>query len=242
MCGRYTITVSLEELMIRYMIGAVSVPYHRPKYNVAPGQMILAVVNDGKQNRLGELKWGLIPPWADNPKVGYSMLNARSETASTKPAFKTPLQRKRCLIPADGFYEWKNESGNQKKQPMRIVRKDRSLFSMAGLYETWIAADGTTVSSCTIMTTGANSLMEPIHDRMPVILHPEDEALWLDRRVQEPQALIQLFSPYASDELEAYPVTAAVGNVRYDEPDCINPIELPTKDPVEGNGGQMELW
>ncbi|MUT66841.1 SOS response-associated peptidase [Paenibacillus sp. NEAU-GSW1] len=240
MCGRYTITVSLEELMLRYMIGAVSVPYHRPKYNVAPGQMVLAVVNDGEQNRLGELKWGLIPPWADSPKVGNMMLNARAETAAAKPAFLTPLRRKRCLIPADGFYEWKKEAGGKTKQPMRIVRKDRSIFSMAGLYETWKAADGTTINSCTIMTTAPNSLMAPIHDRMPVILRPEDEPFWLDRSVQEPSALERLLRPYASEELEAYPVTSSVGSVRYDEPDCIEPITLTATDPDENE--QLGLW
>lgn len=222
MCGRYTITVSLEELMIRYLIGDTKVPYHRPKYNVAPGQQIMAIINDGTQNRLGELQWGLIPPWADSPKAGYNMLNARSETAATKPAFQAPLRRKRCLIPADGFYEWqKNDTG---KQPMRIVLKNRSLFSMAGLYETWVAPDGTKINSCTILTTTPNELMAPIHDRMPVILHREDEPLWLDRNVQEPHAVEHLLRPYASDELEAYTVAPEVGNVRHDEPSCIEPI------------------
>ncbi|WP_042160157.1 SOS response-associated peptidase [Paenibacillus gorillae] len=238
MCGRYTIAVTLEELMIRYMIGAVTVPYHQPKYNVAPGQMVLAIVNDGKQNRLGELKWGLIPPWADSPKVGYMMLNARSETAASKPAFQTPMRRKRCLIPADGFYEWKKDAAGKGKQPMRIVRRDRSIFSMAGLYETWMAPDGTTVNSCTIMTTAPNALMAPIHDRMPVILHPDDEQLWLDRSVQEPHELQRLLQPFPADELEAYPVAAAVGNVRHDEPNCIEPISLETGSQDE----QLGLW
>lgn len=208
--------------MIRYIIGTASVPYHRPKYNVAPGQQVLAIIHDSKQNRLGELKWGLIPPWADSPKVGYTMLNARSETAASKPAFQSALRRKRCLIPADGFYEWMMTATG--KQPMRIVRKDRSLFSMAGLYETWTSPDGTTINSCTILTTAPNTLMAPIHDRMPVILRPEDEAFWLDRSVQEPHALERLFHPFAADELEAYPVAAAVGSVHHDTSDCIEPI------------------
>ncbi|WP_201001115.1 SOS response-associated peptidase [Paenibacillus glycanilyticus] len=232
MCGRYTITVSLEELMIRYMIGETKVPYHRPKYNVAPGQQVLAIINDGQRNRLGELQWGLVPPWADDPKIGNKMLNARSETAAEKPAFKTPLRRKRCLIPADGFYEWKKTDGG--KQPMRIVRKDRSIFSMAGLYESWLAPDGTTtVSTCTIMTTSPNELMAPIHDRMPVILRQEDEPFWLDRTVQDPQALQRLFLPYAAEELEAYPVSSAVGSVKNDTAECIEPVNP---------GSQLHLW
>ncbi len=222
MCGRYTITVSLEELMMRYMIGVTNVPYHRPKYNVAPGQMIAAIVSDGKTNRLGELKWGLVPPWAEDEKIGNKMLNARAETAAEKPAFRGPLRRKRCLIPADGFYEWrKDENG---KQPMRIVLKQGGLFSMAGLYETWVAPDGRRVNSCTILTTEPNALMAPIHNRMPVILRAEDEALWLDRSVEEPAKLQHLFAPYPDDALEAYPVGQAVGSVRHDEPSCIEPL------------------
>lgn len=223
MCGRYTITVMLGELMLRYGIEAASLPGHRPKYNVAPGQMIAAVISDGKTNRLGELRWGLIPPWAEDEKIGNRMLNARAETAADKPAFRGPLRRKRCLIPTDGFYEWrKDESGG--KQPMRIVMKHGGLFSMAGLYETWTAPDGRRVHSCTILTTEPNALIAPLHNRMPVILRPEDEALWLDRTVEDPAELRHLFAPYPGDEMEAYPVGQAVGNVRHDEPDCIEPL------------------
>ncbi|QYR23709.1 SOS response-associated peptidase [Paenibacillus sp. sptzw28] len=224
MCGRYTITVSLEELMLRYWIGDTAVPFHRPKYNVAPGQMVLAVVGDGTRNRLGELKWGLVPSWADDPKIGNKMLNARSETVWDKPAFKQLIRRKRCIIPADGFYEWqKNSSGS--KQPMRIVMRSRSLFSMAGLYDTWVAPDGRKVSTCTILTTAPNELMAPIHDRMPVILEREDEALWLDRAFNDQRRLNQLLRPFPAEELEAYPVSAAVGSVANDEPSCIEPIK-----------------
>ncbi|GGG12812.1 SOS response-associated peptidase [Paenibacillus abyssi] len=222
MCGRYTITVTLEELMLRYMIGDTAVPYHRPKYNVAPGQMVLAVIHDGTKNRIGELRWGLIPSWAEDEKIGSRMLNARSETVASKPAYKQPFLRKRCLIPADGFYEWqKTETG---KQPMRVVRKDRAIFSMAGLYDTWVAPDGRKISSCTILTTQPNELMAPIHDRMPVILRPEDEAAWLDRCNQEPSLLQQLLLPFPSEALEAYPVAAAVGSVKNDDPMCIEPL------------------
>jgi putative SOS response-associated peptidase YedK len=233
MCGRYTITISLEELMLRYMIDETSVPFHRPKYNVAPGQFIFAVIHDGKRNRLGELKWGLIPPWADDPKIGYMMINARAETAADKPAFREPLKRKRCIIPADSFYEWRKEDGGKRKQPMRILKRDRSVFSIAGLYETWLSPDGEKISSCTILTTEPNDVVAPIHDRMPVILRPENEALWLDRSMQDSKELRTLFVPYPERELEAYPVGAAVGNVRNDDSSLIAPNKVE---------GQMELW
>lgn len=225
MCGRYTLTVTLEELMVRYMIDETTVPFHRPKYNVAPSQQVLAVVSDGGRNRLGELKWGLVPPWADDPKIGFMMINARAETAASKAAFKKPLRSKRCLIPADGFYEWKKIEGGG-KQPMRIVLKNRGLFSMAGLYETWTAPDGTKVNSCAILTTTPNELMAPIHDRMPVILRPEEEALWLDRGRQDADSLLPLLRPYDEREMEAYAVPPAVGSVRNDSPELIERITV----------------
>ncbi|AJY76484.1 SOS response-associated peptidase [Paenibacillus beijingensis] len=222
MCGRYTLLVTLEELMLRYMIDGTIIPHHRPQYNIAPGQMVLAVISDGSRNRLGELKWGLIPPWVDDPKIGSKMLNARAETAAAKAAFAAPLRRKRCLIPADGFYEWqKREDG---KQPMRIVLRSRSVFSMAGLYETWLSPAGEKISTCTVLTTRPNELMAPIHDRMPVILRPEDEALWLDRSVQRPEATRQLLIPYPAEEMEAYAVSKEVGSVRNDSPACIEAL------------------
>lgn len=217
--------------MVRYMIDETMVPFHRPKYNVAPSQLVLTVINDGHSNRLGELKWGLIPPWADNPKIGFQMLNARSETAASKPAFQAPLRRKRCLIPADGFYEWKTTA--QGKQPMRFVLKSRALFSIAGLYETWLSPEGTKINSCTILTTTPNELVAKVHDRMPVILRPEDEQLWLNRAVTDVHAITPLLRPYASNEFEAYPVSAAVGNVRNDEPALIEPYRTDE---------QLELW
>lgn len=216
--------------MVRYMIEETTVPFHRPKYNIAPSQQVLAVINDGQANRLGELKWGLIPPWADDPKIGFQMLNARSETAATKPAFSAPLRRKRCLIPADGFYEWKTTAHG--KQPMRIALKSRALFSMAGLYETWISPDGSKINSCTIMTTTPNALVAPIHNRMPVILRSEDEELWLDRST-DLERLTPLLRPYNHNDLEAYPVSPAVGSVRNDDSSLIEPYA--TTD-------QLELW
>jgi len=231
MCGRYTLIVTLEELMVRYMIGDTTIPFHRPKYNIAPSQQVITIINDGKQNRIGELKWGLIPPWAESQKIGYTMINARAETAASKPAFSSALRRKRCLIPADGFYEWKPAAGG--KQPMRIVLKSRSIFSMAGLYETWQSPDGSKIHSCTILTTEPNRLMSSIHDRMPVILRPQDEARWLDRTLQDPMDLRQLLVPYDSNELEAYSVSPDVGSVKNDGPSLIEAFS---------SGEQLKLW
>ncbi|WP_168121937.1 SOS response-associated peptidase [Paenibacillus sp. HB172176] len=234
MCGRYTLTITLEELLMRYGIDETTIPYS-PKYNIAPRQMVLAIVHDGSKNRMGELSWGLVPPWADDPKIGSGMINARAETAAAKPAFKDALKRKRCLIPADGFYEWQEieQNGKKRKQPMRVVAKDRSIFSLAGLYETWQSPGGDKLSSCTILTTTPNELMKPIHDRMPVIVHERDEALWLDRSVQDPARLERLLAPYPSHELEAYPVEAAVGNVRNDDASLIAP---------QAEDEQLRLW
>ncbi|SFI30175.1 Putative SOS response-associated peptidase YedK [Paenibacillus sp. UNC496MF] len=222
MCGRYTITVTLEELLLHYWISDSNAPYQQPKYNVAPGQMVLAVIHDGEKNRLGELKWGLVPSWAETTKLAAKMINARSETVWEKPAFRKLMERKRCVIPADGFYEWRQEEG--RKQPMRIVRRDRKLFSMAGLYDTWISPDGVKLSTCTVLTTAPNELMEPIHNRMPVILRPEDEATWLDRSERDNATLNRLLRPFPSELLEAYPVGAQVGSVAKDDESCIAPL------------------
>ena len=224
MCGRYTLVASLEELMARFLVEETSIPHHHPRYNIAPMQMVLAVISDGSRNRLGELKWGLVPSWADDPKIGSRMLNARAETAASKPAFREALRRKRCLIPADGFYEWQHTG--TAKQPLRIRLRGGAPFAMAGLYETWTSPAGERLSTCTILTTQPNELMAPIHDRMPVILRPEDEPLWLNRAIQDPARLQHLLCPYPSSELEAYPVSPIVGQVKNDVPACIEPLIL----------------
>jgi len=225
MCGRYTITVTLEELLMRYQIDPFFPLYHRPKYNVAPGQMVVAVINDGANNRIGELKWGLVPEWSKDEAAGFKMINARAETVAEKPAYRTAFERRRCLIPADGFYEWKKKQDGS-KQPMRITMKDESLFSMAGLYESWTAPDGRKVSTCTVITTTPNRLMTDIHDRMPVILPPEQEAIWLDRSIRQTSLLIGLLRPYPAERMTAYPVAAGVGNVRNDSPECIRKLTI----------------
>jgi len=205
--------------MLRYWIAESKLPFHQPRYNVAPGQMIPAIIHDGAKNRLGELRWGLVPSWAEDQKSGYKLINARSETVHSK--FYNLVSRKRCLIPADGFYEWKT-SGTS-KQPMRITLQSRELFSMAAIYDTWISPDKQRLSTCSILTTAPNSLMAPIHQRMPVILKPEDEGLWLDPRVNDVTKLRRLFHPYPPEEMNAYAVSTRVGNTKFDDAACLEP-------------------
>jgi putative SOS response-associated peptidase YedK len=156
--------------------------------------------------------------------MAYQMLHARAETLTEKPAFKASFQRKRCLIPADSFYEWKRVG--KAKQPMRILFKNRELFSLAGLYDTWVSPDGTKISTCTLITTTPNELMADIHDRMPVILRKQDERLWLDRTITDTEVLRPLLKPYPAEEMFAYPVGSRVGNVRNDDAELVKEVKL----------------
>lgn len=212
MCGRYTVTVSMEELMMRYFINDTAIIHYAPMYNIAPMEMVPAIINDGSKNRLGELRWGLLPSWAKEDKNAGKMINARSETVLEKASFKRLIRTRRCIIPADGFYEWQKK--DNKKQPMRIMMRDGAIFSMAGLYDIWTSPEGNKISTCTVITTAPNRLMADIHDRMPVILRPEDEEEWLKRTPNESPALLKLLKPYDDTLMRAYPVTTEVGNVR----------------------------
>jgi putative SOS response-associated peptidase YedK len=223
MCGRYTLTVSLDELITYYELGeSTQVSYHKPRYNIAPTQQVLAVIHDGERNRLGELRWGLIPKWAKDPKIGVQMINARAETLSEKPAFQSAFERRRCLIPADSFYDWKQTTTG--KQPFRIHLNDRALFSFAGLYDTWTSPDGQKISSCSIITTTPNDLMATIHHRMPVILQRHEEQDWLNRQQTNSKLLAPYLVPYPSEQMVAYPVSAKVGHIRNDDETCILPM------------------
>lgn len=224
MCGRYTITITIDELLFRYMVDATSTPFHIPRYNVAPMQMIPAIIYDGRTRRLGPLRWGLVPAWAKDEKIANHTINARSETLMEKASFKHIVRKKRCLIPADSFYEWKVV--NSSKQPMRIMLKSKKVFSMAGLYDTWIhPQSGEKISSCTIITTPANRFMQPIHDRMPAILREEDEHRWLSDQITDEHELLTLLRPYPDEEMTAYPVTTLVNKVQNDSPQCVTPSE-----------------
>ncbi len=222
MCGRFTLYTDFDHILDYYEIEhPINFVFH-PRYNIAPTQQLLAIINDGKHNIAGFLKWGLIPSWAKDEKNSAKLINARAETLLEKPSFRQLIQRKRCIIPADGIYEWKQTE--QGKQPMRIVMNNQAVFSMAGLYDTWIAPDGTKVSTCTIITTRPNRLIETIHDRMPVILQKKDESLWLDRRHNNMTDILALLTPYDAESMSAYPVSPMVGNIRNDSPECVNSL------------------
>lgn len=223
MCGRFTIFTEVDELIIRYIIENSAVDKYAPKYNAAPMQMIPAVIAGQGGNRLGMLRWGLVPSWSKDPKIGSMMINARAETLTEKPAFNRLLSSRRCIIPANGFYEWKKSGGS--KQPYRIVLRDDDVFSFAGLYDIWADANGDKLSTCTIITTEPNALMADIHNRMPVILRREDEAEWLNRDNRDVPALQALLEPYDPSKMRAYPVSAAVGNVRNNYPELLEEVK-----------------
>lgn len=191
-----------------------------PRYNIAPTQDIPDVITSGG-NQLVMFRWGLIPHWAREISIGSKMINARGETLREKPSFRSSLQRRRCLIPADGFYEWKREGST--KQPYRITLKNSELFGFAGLWDSWTAPSGEVINSCTIITTSPNELLEPIHNRMPVILSPAAEEMWLDPSISDSLLLENLLKPYPAELMQAYQVSSAVNSPRNDNPECITP-------------------
>jgi putative SOS response-associated peptidase YedK len=221
MCGRFTLTTDLDQLEERFSFHTANLAF-KPHYNIAPSQQILAVI--GAEERRAELlRWGLIPSWAKDPSMGDRMINARAETVAEKPSFRRALQKRRCLILADGFYEWKKEG--KKKTPMYITLKSHEPFGFAGLWETWKSPDGEAIHSCTIITTTPNALMEPIHNRMPVILTHDAEARWLNRTIEDPERLLPFLAPYSADAMEAYAVSSAVNSPRNDAAECIQPLD-----------------
>lgn len=224
MCGRFALYADYDTLLKRFDIEetAIGQAAYEERYNVAPSQEILAIISDGQNNRLGTLRWGLIPPWAKDQKIGYKMINARGETAAEKPSFRHAFKKKRCLIPANAFYEWKKDASG--KKPMLIHLAQDELFAFAGLWETWKSPEGKTIHSCTILTTGPNELMADIHDRMPVILTKKAERVWLDPEIQDPEVLKELIKPYASGELQAYEVSEAVNSPKNEGAELIREI------------------
>lgn len=219
MCGRFTLTTDLERLEERFGFRAAALAY-APRYNIAPSQPVLAVIA-AEERRAGFLRWGLIPSWAKDASMGDRLINARAETVAEKPSFRRALQKRRCLVLADGFYEWKKEG--KRKTPMYVTLKGREPFGFAGLWETWRAPSGESIHSCTIITTAPNRLLETIHNRMPVILPREQETLWLDRTVEDPAVLTAVLAPYPAEEMEAYAVSPVVNSPANDSPACIAP-------------------
>lgn len=221
MCGRYTnhTPAKIYAQIFNATLDGIETP---PRFNIAPSDNVLAcrVDADGKR-KLVTLKWGLIPFWAKEPKIGYKMINARAETVATKPAFRAAFRHRRCLICADGFYEWKPTKHG--KQPYHIRLIGGQPFAFAGLWEHWEREDQT-IESCTVIVTDANELVNPIHDRMPMILSPDDYDRWLDPTNANSSELQQLLQPFPADEMESYPVGKAVNRAGLDEPRMIEPI------------------
>jgi putative SOS response-associated peptidase YedK len=216
-CGRFTLRTPAK--VLAELFDVANVPDREPHYNIAPTQAV-AVVRlqaGGEGRELARMRWGLIPAWAGDPAIGNRLINARSETVATKPAFRQAFRSRRCLIPADGFYEWERLSG--RKQPYYIRLKGDRPFGFAGLWEKWERAE-VPIESCTILTTQANELVGSIHDRMPVIISPDDYALWLDPRCQDSRKLEALLRPFPAAEMTACPVSMLVNNPRNDLERC----------------------
>lgn len=223
MCGRYTLTMTPEELkrLFRYL----ETPNFPPRYNVAPTQPIPIVRADHGERHFVLVRWGLIPGWVKDPASFTLLINARSETAAEKPAFRSAMKYRRCLVPASGFYEWRRVG--KEKQPFYIRPRDGGIVGFAGLWEGWMGADGSEVDTAAILTTGANRLMTPIHDRMPVVIPPSEFDRWLDVDGHRPADVADLLRPAPDDLFEAIPVSSRVNAVRNDDPGVIEPLSEP---------------
>lgn len=222
MCGRFTLKTPTETLA---EVFEVPVPQDlQPSFNIAPSEALVTVRADEQKAKreLALLRWGLVPSWSNDPKVGNKMINARSETVATNGAFRSAFRRRRCLVLADGFFEWQRQE--KRKQPFYIHMKDDSPFAFAGLWEVWEGKDGTVLETCTILTTEPNDLMSPIHNRMPVILKPADYDLWLDPEMQDAEPLKALLRPYPKSKMEAYPVSQLVNSPSNDTPENLEPM------------------
>lgn len=220
MCGRYTLLGDQLELLDEFDLEEPIDDFHQ-SYNVAPGQNVLAIIHDGKKKRAGYLRWGLVPSWSNDPKIGYKMINARSETADVKPSFKQLMARKRCLIVADSFYEWQQKEGE--KIPQRISVEGRKFFAFAGLWDKWTQGDET-LFTCTILTKDSHGFMQDIHHRMPIILPKGEEDRWIDPREYKPVQAKQLLHSFSDPSFTAYPVSTYVNTAKNNDEQCIAPI------------------
>jgi len=221
MCGRFSQTQPAQAIAKIFQVAEV--PPLKPRYNIAPTQSVVTISQTIAQpdRQLRMLRWGLIPSWAKDKKIGVRLINARAETAAEKPSFRSAFQRRRCLVLADGFYEWQKQEKEQPKQPYYCHLKDGHLFAFAGLWERWQDTTGETIKSCTILTTQPNELMRSIHNRMPVILNPKDYDLWLNPQVQKMELLQPLLRSYPSEEMSTYPVSKLVNKASNDRSECM---------------------
>ena len=210
MCGRYAQRTEPKRLAREFKVAEA--PEAQPRYNVAPTQEVLGVRESPGGREMRYFKWGLVPAWAKDTSMGARLINARSETVAEKPAFRQAFRQRRCIIPADGFYEWQRTGG--RKQPFFFRMRDERPFGFAGLWERWEGEGGEVLNSCTILTTEANEVLRPVHDRMPVILHPEDYELWLDADARKLELVREVLRPYPAGEMVGYPVGASVNSPR----------------------------
>lgn len=221
MCGRFVLIANPSAVQQAFNL-AVPPAQMQPRYNIAPTQPVAVITNENPQE-VTYHKWGLIPSWAKDMSMAAKMINARSESAAEKPAFRSAFRRRRCIIPADGFYEWKEQGKD--KTPMFIHMNDQSLFGMAGLWEIWHDPDGGELRTCSILTTDANPFMQQYHHRMPVVLHKDDYPLWLSSK-EEPLPILQgLMQPWSDDNFAAYAVSKAVNKPANDSPQLIEPVD-----------------
>lgn len=223
MCGRFQLSVKGRHISERFNVEVFD-EFYKPNYNCAPSQK-LPVISNAEPGKLSYFKWGLIPFWAKDPKIGYKMINTRAESIAEKPSFRNAFKRRRCLVPANGFYEWKKD---QNKSPYRILLKKEELFAMAGIWETWKDGEDNLVHTFSIITTTPNSLMESIHNRMPVILSPQDEEKWLNE--DDENLLKDLLKPFDEKSMEAYPISKRVNSPVNNDPDIVLPIEAEGQD------------
>lgn len=222
MCGRFTLFAPGN--VLARMFGIEDAPVLAPRYNIAPSQPVVSVrvAPDGGGREFAPLRFGLIPSWSKDPSIGDRLINARAETVSVKPSFRSAFRRRRCLVPADGFYEWRRTPG--RKQPHYIAFRDGRPFAIASLWERWEGPDGSAVETCALITTAANDVVSPIHDRMPVILDPKDFDLWLDPEAKANESLTSLLRPFPAEDMTAFPVGFRVNDPKVDSPACIVPL------------------
>jgi putative SOS response-associated peptidase YedK len=225
MCGRYRLS-RRKQLVEEYFDAASDAEDWSPRYNVAPTQAVPVILQNPKEpvRELSLMRWGLIPSWAKDPSAAASMINARSETATTKPGFRDAMKSRRCLIPADGFYEWMRTG--KAKQPYCFEVGEGELFTFAGIWDRWKDPSGGWVKSCSILTTTSNAVTSTVHDRMPVILDPDSHDLWLDPGMTNVAAASELLKPYEARTMQCYPVSSRVNHVANDDEECCKPVEL----------------
>ena len=225
MCGRFARYDDEKELVERFNFTNPSGILFEKRFNIAPTQNVPVVVVEEDNRILKLMKWGLVPFWAKDPSIGNKLINARAETITEKASFKNPLKKKRCLVPASGFYEWKKSEKIKTKIPIFFKLKNEEPLAFAGIWDDWKKPEGDKLVTFTIITTMANDLMKPIHDRMPVILQRKDESKWLDPELIGLDKLISLLNPYPSDLMEAYEVSTLVNSPKNDSPNCIIPLK-----------------